>query len=59
MRYCYGVKRRSDGEIVRMPLADIKASFKTLNLTYVKGEIYRRPIQGNLPYGEWELHDVS
>lgn len=43
-RYEYGVKRRSDGVIVQKALKDIKAGFKTPNLTYVYGEIYMREV---------------
>lgn len=53
MRYQYGAKRRSDGQIVQKSLKAVKESFKTLNLTFVYGEIYRRPVVDGVP-GEWE-----
>lgn len=52
MRWQYGIRNRTTGEIVQKPLRHIKATFKTPNLTYVYGEIYRR--QGS--DGEWQLN---
>lgn len=51
-RYEYGAKRRADGSIWQHPLSFIKDSFRSINLTYVYGEIYRRPKGTNAP---WEL----
>lgn len=51
MKHQYGMKRRSDGKIIRHTIADIRHQQRTTNLSYVFGEIYRRE-----PGGEWEYY---